>query len=334
MYQRVRSVTEAVSRQLRDLKTIGVISAYLYKRAVRNPEVANKLIKKHKKYNVGKLNRNEIQELKSKLRNISKQLEVSKATHTWRKRLAGRAITSGINTSAFTGIGSGSITFLEAAMANLRYFDPGTNALVTAAPTSGTYEREIYVKSSVYSLRVANNYQVPCEVRLYALRPKIDTNIAPATAFTNGLTDQLAPSATSCLVYPTDSQQFNDVWRIEKSMVKRLQPGQVMDMSFAIKPFQYDFAFADAHASDYQPKMNGFFWGIRVEGPLGHDTTADEQGTLQAGVDWFADEKYVFEYDAGKDLNDFYVTDGSNTFTNGGVVSSKPVSDNLGYSVA
>ena len=65
-----------------------------------------------------------------------------------------------------------------------------------------------------------------------------------------------------------------------------------------------------------------------------HDSIADEQGIAQAGVDILREMVHTLKYDSGGvDINDVIIDDNSSSFTNGAVVSSKPVSDNIGYSL-
>lgn len=270
--------------------------------------------------------------LKKQVKEIKRVLNSQRAIHVHRVRTAfdlDAAVNSiAMNSTAYT------IANLESAMANLRYFDPGTNALVTASPASGTYSREILVKKVVYKIIARNNYQVPCRLTLYACRPKIDTSVTPSTYFFNGLTDQGNPTNTSQLVHLTDSQEFKDAWSIEKSKQFVLKPGEEVSMYHSLKPFSYDFSLSDTHTLSYQRKANGFSWIQRVEGILGHDTIADEQGFLAASCDFAPEVKYEFNYDAGKDLHDISISDNVSTFTNAGVVSNCPVSDNQQFSAS
>lgn len=330
----VRRVTGQIARQLRDLKTIGAISAYVYNKALGNSKYAQKVISNQKGagYSAKGKSKSEIKDLKKKVKNIAKSLENDRALHVHRVRTtfdldaAQNAIIMNATTYG--------ISALETAMANLRYFDPGTNALVTAAPSTGTYHRDIHVKSIVYSIEACNNYQVPCKLTLYACRPKFDTSISPMTYFTDGLTDQGAPTATSQLVHLTDSEMFKEAWNIEKSKSIVLRPGRSCKLTHTIPNFEYDFSLADTHTSSFQKRYNGFAWVQRVEGVLGHDSAADEQGFLPASADFVLNVKYVFAYDAGKDLSDISISDSADNFTNGGLVSSYPVADNIGYSAS
>lgn len=328
-WMRRYNVARNILGDLSKLVGLGVITKNTYNKVLKSsPSNQKKFLKRYS----NRLKPGEIKDLKKKVREISKVLEGVRATHIHRVRstfnLDASVNSMVLNSTPYT------IAALESAMANLRYFNPATNALVTADPSTGTYNRELHVKEVVYKITARNNYQVPCRLTLYGCRPKVDTNTNPATYFQNGLADQGNPSNTSPLVHLTDSLEFKDGWKIEKSKNYVLQPGEEVSMYSSIKSFDYDFSFADTHASSFQPKLNGFAWVQRVEGILGHDTVADEQGFLQASCDFALEVKYVFDYDAGKDLYDISISDGASTFSNAGVVSNKPVSDNQQYSKA
>lgn len=254
-------------------------------------------------------------------------------TLIYRKRITERATTSVNQSSHDFARGLNSITNLEAVLAQLRYYDPtAPTALVTASGTSGTYSKEFLFDLSYHKITIRNNYQVPAKVRLYVCKVKEDTSIAANTAFTNGLADVGNPGANSALVYLTDSPQFNELWSIDKSMGKLLRPGQECVMTYTTKKFNYNPSVADSHTSEYQKSFAGTYFILRIEGVLGHDTAADQAGTLQSGIDMQIDSTWKVLYPAGADITYIVVDDTSNSFTNGGVVSSMPVSDNIGYS--
>lgn len=226
-------------------------------------------------------------------------------------------------------------TEMEAVLAQLRFFDPANPAtLVNASGASGAYARDYLFKTIYTKTCIRNNYQVPARVTYYCCCPKEDTSITPVTAFTNGLTDQGNPTATSMLLHLTDSIQFNDLWRIAKSQTWTLMPGQEVSQIMSVKDVCYDPANTDEHTLAYQAKNRAYQIVIRVEGVIAHDSSVStEQGFIAAGVDICNHTKYVVQYEAGVDLNFIYINDNADTFTNGGLVSSMPVADNIAYSI-
>jgi hypothetical protein len=268
---------------------------------------------------------------------IWKALKSDQALHTHRRRDF-LQIGSSVNQVVNTGIESINTSNLEAAMAFLRYYDPSVpGTLITADAATGTYTRQIHFKSVSQKLTCRNNYQVPCWVTVYGCTPKNDTNITAPSFYSSGVTDQtIGPLAvTSPLLWPTDIKMVTDNWNMKRMKHKFLQPGAQFSVSHYGKSFDYDPSNVDTHNLQFQKKYQAFQYVIRVEGVYGHDTAAAEATTLQAQIEAFVDSKFVMTYDAGVNLVDYSAdNNASSSFTNGGVSSNKPVSDNQAYSVA
>lgn len=277
-----------------------------------------------------------LKQVKTQLRSIKKALKADQAYHTF-KTVSTSQLLSTVNSVNYSALAGVDMATLETSMANLRYYDPQTpGTLVTANASTGTYSREIHF-SSVYSGgTVVNNFQVPCEVKLYLCKVKSDTSITPTTYFSNGITDQvISGTASNIDLYPTEIDVLRAQYVVKCYKTKTLQPGQSFKFSHSVKNIDYDPSLFDSHSLTYQSKYKNFVWMIRVNGVIGHDTAvASQVGNLQAGIDIEQVSVYKITYDAGVNLNDIYISDSRDTFTNGGVVSNKPVSDNQGYSVS
>jgi len=273
--------------------------------------------------------------LETKVKNLQRVAESDMGTHIHRVRSTGRVV-SAVKGMELTSYVLSSTSEIETALAQLRYYDPNTpTVLVNASGVSGSFQKEFYFRRSYGSFKCRNNYQVPCKVSLYLVRAKNDTSITALAAFTNGLTDVGNPSVTSNLVHLTDSPQFVDMYRILKSKSKILRPGQSLSIFGSFGAFQYDPSLVDNHTSSFQPGYGDMQVVVRLEGCLGHDTTvAGEQSRLAATIDIEYDTVYEIRYAAGADIKYVYVSDGSDAaFTNSGVVSNMPVSDNQAYSI-
>lgn len=270
--------------------------------------------------------------VRKEIKKIKKHIENDRAVHIHRKRDVGR-MTAAANTAVYLETrAGGTITNLELAMANLRYFNPATNALVTQDPSAVTFHNDVLC--SVYSkLLIQNNYQSKADVRVYCLRPKSDTSVGVDTYFTSGLADQANPNPASPLIYPTDSEILKEMWSIVSSKHYVLNAGDKRVMNLNIKQFSYDPSQADTHSDAFQKKYNGYTWYIRVTGCISHDTVANQQGFGTCGIDLVEDVTFRFVYDAGKDLKDYSIDDNSDSFSNSPVYSCRPVSDNIGYSI-
>lgn len=272
--------------------------------------------------------------IKSQIKELKKIAESDMGTLTYRDRAPARLL-AGVNAQAASAISASDTTILESVIAQLRYYDPSApTALVTADGASGSYQKEFFFKRTYSKITLRNNYQTPCHVKVYCCKPKEDTNITPFVAWTNGLTDMSNGLYSDTNVFPTDSPQFTDLYKTIKSESKLLNPGQEMVCSNSMKEFQYDPSLTDSHNLTYQTRNKNFLWMIVVQGVIAHDTTLDEQGLIACGVDIVVDRVFEVRYSAGADIKYVYVTDSLDTFTNGAVYSSRPVSDNIGYSVA
>lgn len=273
--------------------------------------------------------------LKQQVKELKRVAEADMGTHIHKVRYTDSLI-CGVNQNAMLSHYITRMTDLENVIAQLRYYNPSTpTTLVTADGASGSYQKE-FMFTKIYSRVTArNNYQVPVKLRMYIVKPKKDTSITALTAVTNGLTDIGAPSSTSTMIYPTDSIQFNDLWSIKKSMSKTLLPGRECSIVNTEGSFQYDPSLNDSHSLLYQQSFNNHAILFRIEGVIGHDTTADEQTSLQAGIDFELLVNYEVKYAAGADIRFIYLDDnGSTSFTNAGVCSNQPVSDNQQYSLS
>lgn len=274
--------------------------------------------------------------LKKQIKDLKKVVSSDQAYHTHRAAAAEDLLASAGQVAQSFYVGSSTPT-METAVANLRYYDPAVpGTLVTANAATGTYSRVLHFSSINGKIEVRNNYQIPCKVRVYLALPKQDTNISPSSYFSDGVTDQVISGATtSPLLFPTDIDVLTEAYKMKLVKNTLLEPGKQFTVSHTVKAIDYNPAMVDIHQLSYQKKYKNFLWYVRVEGPLAHDTIADQQGLADCGVDIQYLTTYKIIYDAGVNLNDYsYAESRDTTFTNGAVVSNKPVSDNQSYSKA
>lgn len=274
--------------------------------------------------------------LKAKVKQLESKMKSDQAYHTYKSTTTTQLLST-VNTVNYTTLTGVDMATMETAMANLRYYNPSApGTLVTANAATGTYSRQVHFTSIYSGGTIVNNFQVPCEVKLYLCKVKGDTSITPTTYYSNGVTDQvISGSASNIDLYPTEIDVLKEQYNVKCYKSKLLQPGQSFKFSHSIKNIDYDPSLFDSHSLTYQTKYKNFVWMIRVNGVIGHDTAvAGEVGNLQAGIDIEQLIIHKITYDAGTNLNDIYISDTRDTFTNGGVVSNKPVSDNQSYSVS
>lgn len=295
------------------------------KRARTRGKVSYKRLNPHR----GPLTRRKI---RKKLKSICNFMKQQTAIHVHKQRAVSKLVCPANEAAYDERSYGGSIANHETAVSSLRYFDPGTNSLVTADPSVGTYERDIEM-SITRKITVKNNYDAPVYVIIYKCTPKFDTGNGPIHYMDTGFVDQgvVAVSKASPLMFPKESIQLRQAWTLHP--VKRLlQAGQEMTVYSHQPTFKYNFATNDTHNVAYQRKQAGFNWLVRINGKLAHDTAViTEFGITQCGVDLMWDTTYTMKYAAGKDLHDFSIVDNTTGFTNCGTYSSRPVTDHQCY---
>lgn len=279
--------------------------------------------------------------LSRKQKTITKQVkylkkisEADMGTHTHRSASTSQLLCN-VNVQNFISSGRMSTTELEGVIANLKYYDPSNPAtLLTADGTTGSYQKELYFKTVGVKIRVVNNYQSRCKCTLYLCQPKADTNVTPSLAWTGGMTDQSNGLATAVNSYPSDVELFTDLWSAKKVREKYLCPGQSLGHSTYGGNFSYDPSFVDTHPLAFQKKYKASYYLIVIQGDVSHDTSLLEIGLSACGVDIHVDKTYIVKYPAGIDLDYNFNENNFSSFTNGAVQSSKPVADNIGYSIS
>lgn len=312
------------------------LAKYAYNKAMGSKPAATKSYIAAPKQRRRQYRPNQKKSLKQQVKAIQRELKTNTAQLIYKKSMSAREVTTTRNQTCnyYEGF---SMAQYETVLAELRFFNPSAPAtLIQGSGASGTYDRSYHFSNIYAKLTAVNNYQVPVKVKLYVVSPREDTSIAPHTAFTNGLTDVGAPTSTSPLLDLSDSPEFLKLWKIESNIKKVLMPGDTCTITHSVKDVMYDPAIYDSHALSFQGKFKNFVFVVRVVGVLSHDTTiTTEQGLGPAGVDVIQTVKSVVDYDAGIDLKYIVLNDTTaSAFTNAAVVSSKPVSDNISYSVA
>lgn len=247
--------------------------------------------------------RSKISALPAKVLRLQKKMRNNEGVLTYRNRSLNSLISSGVNTCTYAGYWGAWNALTELALAEMRFFNPAAPAtFIQASIATGTNYKQSLVQ--YFTKFVAcNNYAIPCKIRVYLVIPKKDTSLPPELAITNGFLDIGGISNTDPLSYPTDSILFKDLWKIEKSVSKVLQPGECIKMTHSSKNFEYDPSFVDAHGLIFQAKLGAHVYLVKLEGVVGHDTViTTEHATSQSGIDVRIDQTIKVTYDAGIDL--------------------------------
>jgi len=277
----------------------------------------------------------EICQIKKAIKALKFSENASLGRMTYRKLQSFRVI-SADNLQAVSSDGGNDTTQMETTLANLKYYDPANpGTLVTAAATTGTYQRNFLFKSITSKLVLRNNYQSDATVKIYLCKAKDDTDISPSTAWSTGIaTSGNVSSITQLNQYPTDNDLFNDLYSVKVAGTYVLSPGQSCSVSHTEKDIEYDPATVDNHNLLYQKEYKAFKWMTVVSGVLSHDVSADDQGIAQAGVDGLVYTTHVVSYDAGVNLTFVHNVISLDTPATSFVQSHQPIADNQAYSVA
>lgn len=268
---------------------------------------------------------------------LKKELKRGQAHHTHRRRETEAVVASGEDEAVYETLANATnLSTIENSLSNLRYFDSGDPTILdTVAGATGTFNKGFNIESIYKKATARNNYQVPCYVTLMSFLVKADTSQTPTDLYTAGITDQtISGSNTQVLSYITDIDMVNASWKIEKSRSKFLQPGQQIQLVHKTDSFVYNPSQADTQTAPYQKKYRGQIFVVRIEGAIGHDTALPQVASLPCGVDTCVDMVVKVNYDAGIKLNDISYQNNSDSFTNAGVASNKPVSDNQSMAIS
>lgn len=278
-----------------------------------------------------------MQKLRKKVTSLARKVDTGTGKYSGRNWLV---ISDGtiINTSKFNllpfALSKGSI---EGALSELKYYDPSNPAtLLTADGTDGAFRKEFYFTKFVTSGIFKNNSNVPVNIKVYVMHPKLDTSITPVDAFTTGLADVGSPSSTAINVYPTDSNVLTTLWRTSKTITRMIQPGGQLKVSHAAKPFKYDPAFfSDAHNLEYQRAFQATVITYRLAGQIGHkpDDITD-LGFLATGLDILTSISFTVTYDAGADIETVKLASLTTLGTNDGVTGVRAVSNNQAFDIS
>lgn len=274
-----------------------------------------------------------VKALAKTVRRIQSRVNTSLSTYVNRVNGSGRIVSSA-NQNTLTSIVFGNTTHTEGAVDNLKYFNPSApGTLITADLTSATYMQDIQMNiHGVIEFR--NNYQVPCDLAVYLCSVKNDTNITPSTAVTNGLADVGNPDSSSPFIWPTDSPQLTDLWKIESTKKMRLEPGQGFQMSKNSGWFNYDPSLIDSHALSHQKGIKTFAYLIRIQGVIGHDDVNNTlYGLLPGGVDYTWTRTTKVRYNSGgADITTIEIASSYSTITGNHVLTNQSVADNQVWS--
>lgn len=250
--------------------------------------------------------------IKKDLTKLKKRVDASLSTYIKKTRTVNACIaTAGLcNYSSFA---MNNVSNLQDVIDAVKYFDPSApSTLINVDLSAPTFQNQVLFQTSYGKVMARNNYVVPVVVRIYWIEVRKDTSIAGETAISNSLSDMSNATISSPLVYPSDCHDFNDLWKISKSSVQELSPGQSCSLSWSCKPFSYDVSLSDSHTSSFQTYFHGSQCMVRVEGVPAHGSTSGVS-QVGCGVDIHFERKHVVTYPGGTDVKFLEIDDNLDT---------------------
>lgn len=250
----------------------------------------------------------------TKLNRVAKVVDATTGTHTYRRQQTTQT-GSNFGSHMVVSVTGNSLLTTQAVLERLQYYDPSNpGTLLTGNGNTGDFQREFLFTRLTTKLTLNNQGFVPTNVRIYQCYPKEDTNIRPEAAWKNGLEFQLldfssttggtGPSVENFLSRPTDSEEFNNLWRTENFQEVRLQPGGQYTASVNLGGFTYDPTFHGDHAQAYKSSIKGMLWMIVSHGDnVTNSTNSDINVNRTDQLHIMHEETYEVKYDAGVSLN-------------------------------
>lgn len=284
-----------------------------------------------------KLNRKTMDRVVKQVKELKQSESAALGTQTTRNLYSAR-ITSSANEQEVSLVSNPlSKTVIESVLSTMKFFNPATpGTLTTASGVAGTYQRNILLKSITSKLLLRNNYKSDVDVKVYLCKCKDDTNISSLQTWINSVPDGSNLTSVQALgQYPTDYNQVKDLYSLSVLCKQSLSPGQSMTCSHSEKDIEYDSSTVDSHNLEYQKEYKCFQFMVVISGTMGHDTSADQQTLMEAGVDVQVSDTYIVKYNAGVNISYSVITNSMNSaFTNQGVQSHQPIPSNIGFSGA
>lgn len=320
-YKDSRNLLRGKKRKYRAKKTI-------VRRGKRGQysKIQKKRGRKKGKSAVGRL-KSDVRELKR----ITNQM-TSKITHRNRYCVNDYGTVNGQAMSSFDSISRNKI---ELAMQNLLVYNRSTGNLDAYNAATGGVSKKFLFKNIYAKIHLRNNYQAPLSLMVYGVSSKADTSLTAVQAITNGFNDLNGISGiTQIQAYPTDSPQFNDLFKIRVSKKVNLESGKCLDLSMKIPDFVYDPALSDTHVNEYQRVWHGGIqWLVVVHGEFGHNSNVapTEYGAIKCRYEGHHDVRFDVIYDGEADFHDFRITDDCNLVADG-VTGAYTVPDLVGFS--
>lgn len=285
-----------------------------------------------RRFSSNPVSKNGCKDICKRVKKIESDLKGVMSTLIFREWI-GDQLTTSINTSAYEAITINDQTWIETAIAQMRYYDPATpGTIVVANGATGTYQRVFRVKSSVI-MEGKNNYQIPVTVEIHSMACVADTGNSSYAYALTCLGDNSNLDLTSPIINLRDARNLGDLWKVEASKFITLLPGETFSIEKTLDYIDYDPSEYDNHTLIYQPDWKSFQFLVGVTGGIAHDkTTVTNCGLSAGGIDWVAKRQSVIRYNAGGPAMTYVYGVSALDAMAAGPIVSQVVVDNQEYS--
>lgn len=294
--------------------------------ATRRKTLSRKKSKRKRTFKGKKSRKSSVKTLSRKVAKLSKGLAANTGTLVHRQ-LHVDSVSVPEGQSVFDGIILSSASRLIGALSAVPYYDSSTNNVVTADPTSRSYQNAYTFARTSYACTLINNATIGCTIRCGIMVPREDTNAGPVSAFLSGVAD-ISISPTSPLVRLSDSQVLQDVWQWMPGSYKEvtLSPGGRYDLKASEGSFKYQLATVEADPLTYRKDDKPAVLVYQVMGVIASDSALkSEINFTECSLTVKALVVRTITYPAGAAIRRVVLSNTETSlFTNGGTVIQQP----------
>lgn len=260
-----------------------------------------------------------------RLNNLSRQVSSNTGTLIHRTLLI-KHVSCPEGKSQFDQVILNSSTRLTNSLQAVPFFDPATNAIVTANPTLNSFQQGYRVASTSSKVVITNNSIAGTRIRVGVLVPREDTSQGPTSSFTSGCTD-IGISDDDPLVRLSDSQVLTDLWKFQPGTYKEmtLSPGAKYETTISAGGFLFNLATLDADDLTYRKDYKAQVLVVQTLGNVMHSVGASSEINYgECSLDITALTSRVFKYAAGADIRRVAFLDTERTTMTSGIQANQP----------
>lgn len=244
--------------------------------------------------------------IRRKLTNVAAIAEAGIATKRFRVRSSGTVLACNNGQVRYNSLPVFTRSTISNAIQQLWYLDPNlpdAPQIVNGNEVGSTNDTDWLFQAGLATCFFRNNSKVPVSIRVYLLEPKTKTSATPELQVANGALSNTQPTisgTTHALYFPSDSDTFNDIWKINKTWNKTLMNGGEWQVSISLPAVSIRSSVLAQDLDEYQPLFKSRTFLVRVEGQLGHEE--DEPANIMkssAAVDSYFTMSRSVKYDGG-----------------------------------